>query len=162
MDRSYGPAEGVRMLIRDVLNLKGSSAIHGIGVSDSLAEAVSRMVAHDIGSLVVMEGDAMRGMLTFREVLRALEAFGAAFGAIAVHEVMESDPVCGAPGDTIDELRELMTRRHVRYLPVKQDGALVGVISFHDVAKAVIMQSDMENRLLRRYIESRPDGAALA
>jgi CBS domain-containing protein len=146
----------VRMLTRDILNLKGS-VIHRIGVSDSLAEAVSRMVAHDIGSLVVMDGDAMRGMLTFREVLRALDAFGAAFGGIAVHEIMEADPICGTPGDTIDELRELMTRHHIRYLPVKKDGALAGIISFHDVARAVIMQTDMENRLLKRYIESQPE-----
>ena len=53
-----------------------------------------------------------------------------------------------------------MTRHHIRYLPVKEDEALVGIISFHDVAKAVIMQTDMENRLLRRYIESEPQAAA--
>jgi predicted transcriptional regulator len=158
MDRGTGSAEEVRMLIRDILNLKGG-VIHRIGVSDSLAEAVARMAAHDVGSLVVMEGGAMRGMLTFREVLRALDAFGAAFGGTAVREIMESDPVCGAPGDTIDDLRELMTRHHIRYLPVKKDGVLVGIISFHDVAKAVIMQTDMENRLLRRYIESQPEAA---
>jgi predicted transcriptional regulator len=144
------------MFTRDILNLKGA-VIHGIGPSDSLAEAVSRMVAHDIGSLAVMEGNAMRGMLTFREVLRALNAFGERFGGTAVREVMDSDPICGTPADTIDELRELMTRQHIRYLPVKQNGALVGVISFHDVAKAVIMQTDMENRLLRRYIETEPE-----
>jgi CBS domain-containing protein len=141
------------MLIRDILNLKGS-VIHGIAASDSLAEAVSRMVARDIGSLVVMEGDAMCGMLTFREALRALDSFGGGCGPIAVRRIMDGDPICGAPGDTIDELRELMTRHHIRYLPVKENEALVGVISFHDVAKAVIMQTDMENRLLRRYIES--------
>jgi CBS domain-containing protein len=143
------------MLTRDILNLKGA-VIHCIGVCDSLAEAVSRMVAHDIGSLVVMEGDAMCGMLTFREVLRALDTYGAGFGAIAVREIMDTDPMCGTPADTIDELRGRMTRHHIRYLPVKKDGALVGIISFHDVAKAVIMQTDMENRLLKRYIESEP------
>ncbi len=144
------------MLTRDILNLKGA-VIHSIGVSDSLAEAVARMAARDIGSLVVMEGGAMRGMLTFREVLRALDSFGAAFAGIAVREVMDTAPICGTPGDTIDELRELMTRHHIRYLPVKKDEALVGIISFHDVAKAVIMQTDMENRLLKRYIESQPE-----
>jgi CBS domain-containing protein len=149
----------VRMVTRDILNLKGA-VIHSIAASDSVAEAVSRMAARDIGSLVVMEGRAMCGMLTFREVLQALAAFGAGFGGLAVREVMDTHPICGAPGDTIDELRELMTRHHIRYLPVKEDEALVGIISFHDVAKAVIMQTDMENRLLRRYIESEPQAAA--
>ena len=141
------------MLTRDILNLKGK-VIHSIAACDSLAEAVSRMAARDIGSLVVMDDGAMCGMLTFREVLRALDRCGEDFGGAAVREFMERDPICGAPEDTIDELRALMTRHHVRYLPVKENGALVGIISFHDVAKAVIMQTDMENRLLRRYIES--------
>jgi CBS domain-containing protein len=69
---------------------------------------------------------------------------------------MVTDPVCGHPADTIDELREVMTRHHVRYLPVKDGETLVGVVSFHDVAKAVIKETSMENRLLRRYIESQP------
>jgi CBS domain-containing protein len=144
------------MLTRDILNLKGA-AIHRIGASDSLAGAIARMVARDIGSLVVMEDDMMRGMLTFREVLRAIDHYGAAFGDVPVREIMDTAPICGTPAHTIDELRELMTRHHVRYVPVKKDEALVGIISFHDVAKAVIMQTDMENRLLKRYIESEPE-----
>jgi CBS domain-containing protein len=146
------------MLTRDILNRKGN-VIHSIGPSGSLAEAVSRMVACDIGSLVVMEAGAMTGMLTFREVLRALDAFGAAFGGVAVRDVMNPHPICGTSATSIEELREVMTRHHVRYLPIRDAGSLVGVISFHDVAKAAIMQTDMENRLLKRYIESHPEGA---
>ena len=55
-----------------------------------------------------------------------------------------------------DKLHDLMTRNHVRYLPVKDGDKLVGVVSFHDVAKAVIKETSMENRLLKRYIESQP------
>jgi CBS domain-containing protein len=146
------------MLTRDILNLKGN-VIHRIEADDSLAAAVTRMVACDVGSLVAMEAGAMSGMLTFREVLRALDAFGADFGGIAVRDVMNRDPICGTPHDTIHELRELMTRHHIRYLPVREAGALVGVISFHDVAKAVIMQGDMENRLLKRYIVSQSEAS---
>ena len=149
------------MLTRDILNLKGN-VIHSIGPSGRLTEAVSRMVALDIGSLVVMEGGIMTGMLTFSEVLRALDTFGAALSGVAVRDVMNSDPICGTPDRTIEELREVMTRHHVRYLPIKDDGQLAGVISFHDVAKAAILQTDMENRLLKRYIESQPEEAALA
>ena len=111
------------------------------------------MVGHDVGSLVVIENGRMVGMLTFREVLKALEASGG-LAQMAVREVMVRDPVCGSPADTIDDLRALMTSHHVRYLPVKDGESLVGVVSFHDVAKAVIKETNMENRLLRRYIES--------
>ena len=142
------------MVIRDILNLKGR-ALYTVEPGGSLQSAVALMVRHDVGSLVVMEDGRMVGMLTFREVLKALDA-AHPIAEIAVRDVMVRDPICGSPADTIDELRELMTRDHVRYLLVRDGEALVGVISFHDVAKAIIRQTRMENRLLRRYIESEP------
>lgn len=142
------------MLIRDILNLKGGT-IYSIDGADALTRAVSMMVEHDVGSLVVMESGRMVGMLTFREVLQALNAQRDLAQTEARH-VMVKDPICGSPGDTIEELRELMTRHHIRYLPVKDGERLAGVVSFHDVAKAIMKETSMENRLLRRYIESQP------
>jgi CBS domain-containing protein len=144
------------MLIRDILNLKGGT-IYRIDAAATLGVAVSLMVTHDVGSLVVMEGERMTGMLTFRELLRALEAHSGSLEGVLVREVMVGDPACGSPADTIDELRDLMTRHHVRYLPVKEGERLVGVVSFHDVAKAQIRETSMENRLLKRYIASNED-----
>ena len=144
------------MLVRDVLSLKGGT-IYSIEPQGRLTTAVDLMVRHDIGSLVVMDGGRMVGMLTFREVLQALNSRGAGFADLEAREVMVTDPVRGNPGDTIDELRELMTRHHVRYLPVCDADRLVGVVSFHDVAKAVIKETSMENRLLKRYIEGQPN-----
>ena len=143
------------MLIRDILHLKGG-AIYSIEAGGRLTSAVALMVQHDVGSLVVTEGARMVGMLTFREVLQALDTGGGSLAMLEAREVMVRDPVCGCPTDTIDELRELMTRNHVRYLPVKDGEKLVGVVSFHDVARAVIKETSMENRLLKRYLESEP------
>ena len=70
---------------------------------------------------------------------------------------MVADPVCGSPGDSIDHLREVMTKNHVRYLPVREGDKLLGVISFHDVAKSVIKETSFENRLLKRYIKNWPE-----
>ena len=139
------------MLIRDILNLKGGT-IYSIEGSERLARAVALMVEHDIGSLVVMQGGRMSGMLSFREVLRALEA-GGGLTETQAQEVMVKDPICGSPGDTIDALSEVMVDHHIRYLPVKDGDKLLGVVSFHDVAKAIIKETSMENRLLKRYIE---------
>jgi CBS domain-containing protein len=127
--------------------------IYSIDATATLDRAVRLMVQHDIGSLVVMENGRMAGMLTFREVLQSLDRSGGLADVLAA-DVMVRDPVCGSPGDTIDELRELMTRIHIRYLPVKEGDRLLGVVSFHDVAKAVIRETSMENRLLKRYIVS--------
>lgn len=141
------------MLIRDILSLKGGT-IHRIEPHARLTAAVEMMVRHDVGSLVVTQDGRMVGMLTFREVLKALNATGGSLADVEAREVMVREPICGSPSDTIDDLRELMTRNHVRYLPVKDGERLVGIVSFHDVAKAVITETRMENRLLRRYIES--------
>ena len=142
------------MLIRDILNLKGGT-IYSLEDSDALTRAVGIMVEHDIGSLVVMESGRMVGMLTFREILQALDA-QSDLSQTQARQVMVKDPVCGSPGDTIEELRELMTRNHIRYLPVKDGERLAGVVSFHDVAKAIMKETSMENRLLRPYIASQP------
>ena len=140
------------MLTRDILNLKGGT-VYTIDASAPLESAVSLMVRHDIGSLVVMENARMAGMLTFREVLLSIDR-DRGLADVRARDIMVSDPICGNPSDTIDELRELMTRHHVRYLPVREGEKLLGIVSFHDVAKAVITETSMENRLLKRYIAS--------
>jgi CBS domain-containing protein len=91
-------------------------------------------------------------------VLKALDAQGGDLGALQVGAIMARDLICGSPGDSIDHLRELMTNNHIRYLPVRDGDTLLGVISFHDVAKAVIKETSFENRLLKRYIKNWPEG----
>jgi len=140
------------MIVRDILHLKGN-AIFSIAPTGRMSEAVSIMVRNDIGSLVVIEGGKMAGMLTFREVLNGLDTRQCNVSDLEVGKVMVKEPVCGHPGDSIDHLREVMTRNHIRYLPVLDGGQLLGVISFHDIAKAVIKETSFENRLLKRYIE---------
>jgi CBS domain-containing protein len=144
------------MIIRDILNMKGGQ-IFSIAQDGRAADAVKLMVKHDVGSLVVFDGARMTGMLTFREVLKGLDAQGGDLADLRVKNLMVAEPVCGGPDDSIDQLREVMTENHVRYLPVKDGDRLLGVISFHDVAKAVIKETNFENRLLRRYIKNQPE-----
>lgn len=149
------------MIIKDILNLKGS-AIYSISPQGRLADAVATMVEHDIGSLVVMDaaGTTMIGMLTFREVLRGLNAQHGNLGDLPVSAVMVNDPlVCGLD-DTSESVRDRMTQQHVRYVPVVDAGRLLGVISFHDIAKAAIKEASFENRLLKRYIKNWPEQEA--
>lgn len=143
------------MIIRDILNLKGN-AIFSVAPDGLVADAVAVMVKHDIGSLVVLDGGTMTGMLTFREVLKGVEMQGGNLGALEVGRVM-AKPITCAPGDSLEHLREVMTQNHVRYVPVEEAGQLLGVISFHDIAKAVIKETNFENRLLKRYIKNWPE-----
>jgi CBS domain-containing protein len=144
------------MQIRDILGMKGGT-IYSIAPEGRLADAVDLMVSNDIGSLVVMRDGQMAGMLTFREVLKALQARGGNLGDASASEVMNTTPITGTPSDTVDQVRATMTANHVRYLPILDQGRLLGVISFHDIAKAVIKQTDFENRLLKRYIRHWPE-----
>lgn len=144
------------MIIRDILNMKGG-AIISIAPGDAVAHAVSLMVKNDIGSLVVMEHEGMVGMVTFREVLHELEARSGDLGDAKVGDIMVRDPIVGQPSESVEHLREVMTKNHVRYLPIREGGRLLGVISFHDVAKAAINMASFENRLLKRYIKNWPE-----
>lgn len=143
------------MIIRDILNLKGN-AIFSVAPDGGVADAVTVMVKHDIGSLVVLDGGKMTGMLTFREVLKGIEMQGGNLGSLAVREVMVR-PISCTPDDTLEHLREVMTQNHVRYVLVQEAEQLLGVISFHDIAKAVIKETNFENRLLKRYIKNWPE-----
>jgi CBS domain-containing protein len=69
---------------------------------------------------------------------------------------MVGAPLCGAPTDTVDHMRSVMTDSHVRHLPIKEEGRLIGVLSFHDVAKAALRAAGFENRLLKQYIRNWP------
>jgi len=144
------------MIIGDILKMKGGT-IYSIGPQGAVAEAVSMMVTHDIGSLVVLDGANLAGMLTFREVLKALDARQGSLSGLKVSDVMLSDPACGEPEDSLESLRELMNKNHIRYLPVREGGKLLGVISFHDVANAVIKETSFHNRLLKSYIKNWPE-----
>jgi CBS domain-containing protein len=144
------------MRVRDILKLKGE-ALFAIEPDGRLADAVRHMVTHDIGSLVVMKDGAMVGLVTFREVLAALDAHGGRLDDARVSDVMIAEPVCGDPNDTVDHMRATMTEQHIRYLPVVEGGRLLGILSFHDVARAALKEASFENQLLKHYIKNWPE-----
>jgi len=147
------------MQVKDILKLKGSQ-IYSIDPDALLPQAVSMMVGHDIGSLLVMEKGRMTGILTFREVLAAVNRHRGDIHGVKVSEVMVRDPVSGQVEDTVDQMRGVMTEKHVRYLPIMDGQMLVGVLSFHDVAKAALRAASFENKLLKQYIKNWPEPEA--
>ena len=143
------------MLVREILEIKGT-VLYTIASSKALGEAVATMSDLDVGSLVVFDHGHMTGMLTFREVMKALKDGGAGWQSVPVADVMLRDPRSAGPDMEVDELRRLMIDHHMRYLPVMDSGTLLGVISFHDVAKAVLEEQSFENRMLKNYIRNWP------
>ncbi|ACR01676.1 CBS domain-containing protein [Thauera aminoaromatica] len=145
------------MLVSEILAIKGK-VLFTIGPNRPIAEAVEIMNEQDVGSLVVFSRGEMVGMLTFRQVLQAVQQGGADWQSLQVEAVMLREPRVAAPDMEMDELRRLMVEHHQRYLPVMDGNTLLGVVSFHDVAKAVLEEQSFENRMLKNYIRNWPAG----
>jgi CBS domain-containing protein len=114
------------------------------------------MDEHDIGSLVVMEYGDLVGMLTFREVIEALAENRGSVGTGTVRRHMDDGPITVTPDTEVNEVRRIMLEKHARYLPVMNARTLLGVISFYDVARAVLEAQSFENRMLKAYIRDWP------
>ncbi len=143
------------MKVADILRVKGNT-LYTVAPEARLADAVKTMAEMDIGSLVVMNHGQLTGILTFREVIQSIVRHGGQIGDTAVREVLENEPLTCSPDTEIDEVRRMMLQQHARYLPVMNGNTLMGVISFYDVAKAVVDQQDFENRMLKAYIRDWP------
>ncbi len=143
------------MQVKEILRVKGNRLL-SIDPGGRAVDAVKTMADQNLGSLVVFEQGRMIGMLTFHEILRAMAARGGALRDVKVSEIMMRDPVTTAPDMEVNDLRRTMLETGARYLPVVQDEKLVGVISFRDVAKAVLEEQDFENKMLKGYIKNWP------
>ena len=143
------------MKVSDILRVKGGT-LFTVSPDHLLQEALITMSERDIGSLVVMDHGDLTGMLTFREVIVALVKNGGSVGNTTVRGAMDDHPLTCTPDTEIDEVRRMMLERHARYMPVMTQRTLMGVISFYDVAKAVVEGQDFENRMLKAYIRDWP------
>jgi CBS domain-containing protein len=139
------------MLVSEILRIKGN-ALYTTTPDAPVLSAVKVMAQHDIGSLVVMDHGHMAGMVTFAEVLRALADREGTLGGVKIGEITDRDPLTAKPSIDVMELRRIMLERHARYVPVLDGAMLLGVVSFHDVAKAVLEDQTLENQALKSYI----------
>ena len=147
------------MKVSDILRVKGST-LYPTTPERPLAEALTLMADMDIGSLVVMEHGDLVGMLTFREVIQAIVKNKGSVGTMQVRTAMDDHPLTCTTETDMDEVRRMMLDRHARYMPVMDRRMLMGVISFYDVAKAVVDSQNFENKMLKAYIRDWPEEGA--
>ena len=145
------------MKVSDILRVKGNT-LYTVTPDEPLARAIDAMAEKDIGSLVVMDHGDLVGMLTFREVILAIVKNAGAVGSTMVRSAMDDHPLTCTAETDLDEVRRMMLDRHARYMPVMERRMLMGVISFYDVAKAVVDSQNFENRMLKAYIRDWPGG----
>ena len=144
------------MKVSDILRVKGST-LYTCAPDEPLARAIDTMAEKDIGSLVVMEHGDLVGMLTFREVIVCIVKNGGEIGTTLVRTAMDDHPLTCTSETELDEVRRMMLDRHARYMPVMNQKVMMGVISFYDVAKAVVDSQNFENKMLKAYIRDWPE-----
>ncbi len=147
------------MKVSDILRIKGST-LYTVTPEELLVSALKLMADRDIGSLVVMEHGELVGMLTVRELTKVLVKTGGVIDKTIVRTAMDDHPLTCTMETDMDEVRRMMLDRHARYMPVMNKKMLMGVISFHDVARAVVDSQNFENKMLKAYIHDWPEGQA--
>jgi CBS domain-containing protein len=144
------------MKVSEILKVKGN-ILYTASPDMPLIEAINIMSERDVGSLVVMKSGKVQGVLSFREVMNAIDKTTGSLGQGTVGEHMASDVMTIAPDTDINEIRRQMLERHARYVPVvDHDATLMGVMSFYDIAKAVLEAQTFENKMLKAYIRDWP------
>lgn len=143
------------MKVSEILKVKGD-ILYTVTPDTLMSHAADTMAEKDIGSLVVMEFGELVGMLTFREVIKALHMNKGVIGNETVRKHMDDHPITITPETEVNEVRRLMLERHARYVPIVNAKTVYGVISFYDVAKAVFEAQSFENKMLKAYIRDWP------
>ena len=134
--------------------LRNKPGVFAVRQDDAVYDALALMAEHNIGSVLVMDGRELRGIMTERDYARKGILQGRASKDTAVGEIMTARTICVSPGVTADECMTLMTDQRVRHLPVMEDGALVGVISIGDVVRAVVEEQQSTINALETYIRT--------
>jgi CBS domain-containing protein len=141
--------------VQSILSAKGT-AVATIEPTATIADATASLRDHGVGALIVStDGETIAGIVSERDVVRALAAHGGSTLGRAVSSCMSADVVTCGLADTIGELMGLMTERRIRHLPVVEDGNLAGIISIGDVVKFRLGELENENSQLYDYIQGR-------
>jgi CBS domain-containing protein len=141
------------VLVAQILKTKGAQ-VHACAPSDSLAEVTAMLHRHRVGAVVVKDADRVVGILSERDVVRALAEAGAGALEQPVRHYMSAEVIFARPQDTVDELMARMTDRRIRHLPVCDEDRLIGIVSIGDVVKTKIAETEHEAETLKAYIVS--------
>jgi CBS domain-containing protein len=140
------------MFVSDILAQKGG-LVFSVTPGTSVAQLSQQLSTRRIGSMLVLDGeDAVAGIVSERDLVRALASHGAKAMELEARQVMTRDVVTCDPDDSIDEVMQTMTSGRFRHLPVVRHGELLGLVSIGDVVKARLEETKHETEALKAYI----------
>ena len=141
--------------VADLLKSKGDAAVHSIGPDDSVFDALERMADKGIGALLVLQDDAIVGIVTERDYARKIALKGRTSALTLVRDVMTTSVMSIKPTQTSEECMALMTNNRLRHLPVVDHGRLIGLISIGDLVKDIISEQKFVIEQLEHYISGK-------
>ncbi len=139
--------------VSQLLQGKGSS-VWSVNPESSVFSALKMMAEKNVGALLVMQGDALRGIMSERDYARKVILLGKSSHDIAVNEIMSDKVICVGPKQTVDECMAVMSSKRIRHLPVLESGKVIGMLSIGDLVKEVIADQQLTIQQLESYIHS--------
>ena len=137
--------------VRQVLKTKGSQ-VWTISREANLLDALALLREKNIGALVVMDGQSLEGIFSERDYVQKVDLAREQPSSVRVEDVMTRGIICVDPGQSVNDCMEIMTEKHIRHLPVLENGQLVGIISIGDVVKDMIEELQFMVKQLENYI----------
>lgn len=138
-------------LVKHLLDSKDKT-IFSVGPDASVLDAIKIMAEKTIGSVLVMQGDTMLGIVTERDYARKIIVKGRSSESTPVSDIMTADVLSVTPDKSVNDCMAIMTRKKIRHLPVVDDGPVVGMISIGDLVEAIISDQKEEIEQLEQYI----------
>lgn len=148
--------------IKELLNTKGEGPVYSVAPDATVFEAVTRMVEHRVGAMLVKDGDTIAGIVTERDYLRFITVKGRTARDTPVREIMTSRVIYVTPDTDLNEVMAIMTAQRIRHVPVMDNDALLGIVSIGDVVKQISKDQKMQIRTLEEYISDVYPGPAPA
>jgi CBS domain-containing protein len=139
--------------VSQLLQVKGGS-VWSVTPESSVFGALKLMAEKNVGALLVMNGDALRGIMSERDYARKVILLGKSSHDIAVRDIMSDKVICVGPKQTVDECMAVMSSKRIRHLPVLDRGKVVGMLSIGDLVKEVIADQQLTIQQLESYIHS--------
>ena len=141
--------------VRDILRDKGT-AVYSISPDASVYDALRLMAEKNVGSLLVLEGDRMAGMISERDYARKIVLMDKLSRETKVKEIMTTEVLTVTPDMDLDECMKIITDKRVRHLPVVEDDGVIGIISIGDIVKGIIDHKESVIEQLESYIKGHP------
>jgi CBS domain-containing protein len=151
--RNFQQEEGeARMSVKHLLEQKGRN-VWTIDPAATVLEAVAKMAEEDVGSLVVMDGERLIGIITERHYSRSVILKGKTSPATLVRDIMENNVIHVRPDQSVELCMALMIEKRVRHLPVVEDTKVIGLLSIGDLLKFIISKREFTIDQLEHYIQ---------